>query len=60
MKPVMLPLPKGKTTLNMDYMDGYFMSATAKNPKVGWDWIAFYRNHPEAGARHDPAAHLAN
>ena len=47
-KPVMLPLPKGKTTLNMDYMDGYFISATAKNPKVGWDWIAFLSNHPEA------------
>jgi multiple sugar transport system substrate-binding protein len=47
-KPVMLPLPRGKATLNMDYMDGYFIASTAKNAKVAWDWIAFLSDHPEA------------
>jgi ABC-type glycerol-3-phosphate transport system substrate-binding protein len=47
-RPKMLPLPTGKVKVSMVYMDGYFISAKARNALAAWDWINYLIGQPEA------------
>lgn len=47
-RPSMLPLPTGNLKVSVVYMDGYFISAKARNALACWDWINYLIGQPEA------------
>ncbi len=51
---VMLPLPRGRASFTLIWVDGYFLFAQSQHRQEAWEWIRFLLDHQAAAGQMAP------